>query len=255
MTVVDAGGAGGAAVATGGALELVFGDRRERIPAGSTFVVGRSADLSFDENQYVHRRFLEIAQREGIWRLTNVGSGLTASVASADGMAQSWLAPGASMPLVFESTAVMFTAGPTTYEFTLSAETPFYQVSTQWSSASLDAGVGDLLSPMQRIVLIALAEPMLRLDVSGSVQLPALDDVARRLRWSTEKLERRVGSLCDKFARHGIRGLERNAARELPVTARSRLVEHAVGARIVTSDDLELLDAFVAQDVLVGVSS
>jgi hypothetical protein len=255
MTVVEAGGSGEAAVATGGALELEFGNRRERIPAGSTFIVGRSADLSFDENQYVHRRFLELTQREGIWRLTNLGSGLTASVSSADGMAQSWLAPGASMPLVFGSTAVMFTAGTTTYEFSLTAESPFYQVSTEWSQASGDASVGDLLSPMQRILLTALAEPMLRLNVPGAVELPGLDAVARRLRWSLEKIERRVGSLCDKFGRHGVRGLERNAEGRLPDTARSRLVEHAVGARIVTAEDLELLDAFVAQDAVYGMAS
>lgn len=236
----------------GDALVLRFGDRRERIPAGTAFVIGRGADLSIADNQYVHRRFLEIAQHEGVWRLTNVGSRLTASVASADGMAQSWLAPGASMPLVFDSTVVMFTAGETTYELTLVAESPFYQVSTPWTAA--DDGVAGLLSPMQKIVLTALAEPMLRLDVPGSVRLPAMDEVARRLGWSQEKLERRVGSLIDKFARHGVRGLDRNAAGELADSARSRLVEHSVGARIVTADDLDLLEAF-ARDAFVGAAS
>lgn len=237
---------------TGGALELHWGDRRERIAAGTTFVIGRGADLSIADNQYVHRRFLEIAQQEGVWRLSNVGSRLTASVASADGMAQSWLAPGASMPLVFDSTVVMFTAGETTYELTLVAENPFYQVSAPWTAA--DEGVAGLLSPMQKIVLTALAEPMLRLNTPGSVRLPAMDEVAHRLDWSQEKLERRVGSLVDKFARHGVRGLERTSAGELPDSARSRLVEHAVGARIVTVDDLDLLEAF-ARDAFVGAAS
>lgn len=235
------------------ALVLDFGDRRERIVAGATFVIGRGADLAIDDNPYVHRRFLELSQREGIWWLSNVGSRLTASVASADGMAQSWLAPGASMPLVFGSTVVMFTAGETTYELALSAETPFYQVSTSWTSTA-DAGVSSLLSPMQRIVLTALAEPLLRLGAQGPVRLPAMDEVARRLGWSTEKLERRVGSLCDKFTRHGVRGLQRTAAGEVTDSARSRLVEHAVGARIVTFDDLDLLDAFVVQDAVVGAA-
>ncbi|MFK4762905.1 hypothetical protein ACI3KS_18405 [Microbacterium sp. ZW T5_45] len=253
MTIVEAGLPGEAETSVGGALVLEFGGRRERIPAGSTFIVGRSADLSFDDNQYVHRRFLEITQREGIWRLTNIGSGLTASVASADGMAQSWLAPGASMPLVFGTTVVMFTAGETMYEFSLTAESPFYEVSSQWSSSAGD--VGDLLSPMQRILLTALAEPMLRLKVPGSAELPGLDVVAHRLRWTREKLERRVVSLCGKFARHGVRGLERDAEGRLPDSVRSRLVEHAVGARIVTSDDLDLLDAFAAGNAVYGMAS
>lgn len=237
-----------------GALLLDFGGRRESIAPGSTFVIGRGTDLSIDENPYVHRRFLEIAEHDGIWWLTNVGSILTASVASADGLAQSWLAPGASMPLVFGTTTVMFTAGATTYEIALSAETPFYQVSTSWSPAAATDGVAELLSPMQRILLTALAEPLLRRRSDGAVQLSSTQDVAARLGWTIEKLERRIGSLCDKFARLGIRGLGRGSDGEILASQRSRLVEHAVGARIVTAEDLSLLEAFVAQDSAVGSS-
>lgn len=229
------------------ALLLDFGGHRERIQAGEPFVIGRAADLSIGDNPYVHRRFLEIAEREGMWWLTNVGSGLTASVASADGLAQSWLAPGATMPLVFSTTTVMFTAGETTYEIALTADAPYYEVSASWRPGDAQ-GVSELLSPVQRILLSALAEPMLRQGVEGAVQLPSTEQVAVRLGWSMEKTERRVGSLCNKFARLGIRGLERNTAGELLASARSRIVEHAVGARIVTVGDLELLDAFVAQD-------
>lgn len=236
-----------------GALLLDFGGRRESIPPGKSFAIGRAADLSIDSNPYMHRRFLEISERGGSWWLANVGSGLTASVASADGLAQSWLAPGASMPLVFGATTVMFTAGSTTYELSLTAEKPFYEVSTSWSPVAEGSGVAELLSPMQRIVLTALAEPLLRRGADGAVQLPSAEEVAARLGWPVEKLERRVGTLCDKFARHGIRGLERGADGELLATQRARLVEHAVGARIVTAGELPLLDAFVAQEASVGV--
>lgn len=239
-----------AATTSNGALLLDFGGRRERIPEGTTFVIGRGTELSIDDNPYVHRRFLEIAQRDGMWWLTNVGSGLTASVASADGLAQSWLAPGATMPVVFGATTVMFTAGETTYEFTLAADAPFYQVSASWDAGADADGVAETLSPVQRILLSALAEPMLRHSDDGSVQLPSMEQVAVRLGWPLEKLERRVGTLCNKFARLGIQGLERNSRGELLASARSRIVEHAVGARIVTPEDLELLDAFVAQDAV-----
>lgn len=230
-----------------GALILDFGGRRVRIAPGETFVVGRGTQLSIDDNPYVHRRFLEIAQREGIWWLSNVGATLTASVSSADGLAQSWLIPGSSMPLVFGSTTVMFTAGAITYEFSLAAETPFYEVSTAWNAGAAE-GVAELLSPMQRILLTALAEPLLRQGTTGSAQLRSAEDVATRLGWPTAKLERRLGSLCDKFARLGVRGVERQGEGALPASQRARLVEHAVGARIVTTQDLELLDAFMLQD-------
>lgn len=234
-------------------LLLDFGGHRVRIPAGQPFVIGRAADLSIGDNPYVHRRFLEIAERDGMWWLTNVGSGLTASVASADGLAQSWLAPGAAMPLVFSTTTVMFTAGETTYEIALTADAPYYEVSASWRPGGDTEGVSELLSPVQRILLTALAEPMLRPGAEGPVQLPTLEQAASRLGWSQEKIERRVGTLSGKFARLGIRGIERGADGELLASARSRIVEHAVGARIVTPADLELLDAFVAQDALTTV--
>lgn len=224
-----------------------FGGTSVRVETGETFVIGRGADLSIDDNPYVHRRFLEIAEREGMWWLRNVGSGLTASAASADGLAQSWLAPGDAMPLVFGTTTVMFTAGETTYEISITADNPFYEVSPSWSPSTAGGSVSELLSPMQRIVLTALAEPLLRERRQGAVQLPTTEQVAERLGWSTEKLERRLGSLCDKFARLGIHGVRRGAAGEVLASQRTRLVEHAVGARIVTAEDLSLLDAFGVQ--------
>lgn len=239
---------GAATGATTGSLLLEFAGTRESIPPGSTFVIGRGTDLSIDANPYVHRRFLEITERDGVWWLANVGSGLTASVASADGLAQAWLAPGASMPLVFGATRIMFTAGATTYELSLTAEQPYYEVSRAWSPAADTTDVSELLSPMQRIVLTALSEPLLRPRTDGAVQLPSTEEVASRLGWPVEKLERRIGSLCDKFARLGIAGLGRSATGEILSSQQSRLVEHAVGARIVSEVDLELLDAFVAQD-------
>lgn len=146
----------------GGSLVLGFGERIVRIPAGTTFVVGRGADLSIGDNPYVHRRFLEIAQRDGVWWLSNVGSALTASVSSADGAAQSWLAPGSSMPLVFRTTTVMFTGDSTMYEVSLTVDSPVYEESVGWNGAGVAGSAAELLSPMQRILLTALAEPLLR---------------------------------------------------------------------------------------------
>lgn len=236
-----------AATKSSSALLLDFGERHDRIPVGTTFVIGRGADLSIDDNPYVHRRFLQIADRDGMWWLSNVGSGLTAAVASADGMAQSWLAPGASTPLVFDSTTVMFTAGEATYTLSLTTDAPFYEVSALGDSAE-SSSVAELLSPMQKILLTALAEPLLRRRSEGAVQLPSTEQVAARLGWSVEKFERRFGSLCDKFSRLGIRGVQRGPQGQILASQRTRLVEHAVGARIVTGEDLALLDAFVAQD-------
>ena len=69
--------------------------------AGESFTIGREGDLAVDDNPYLHRAFLEIAQRDGLWWLTNVGTRLSATLSSAGGAVQSWLSPGASLPLMF----------------------------------------------------------------------------------------------------------------------------------------------------------
>lgn len=81
------------------------------------FVVGREADLSIDENPYLHRQFLTITARDGIWWIENIGNRIAATIAEDSHVMQAWLGPGARLPLVFERVSVVFTAGPTTYEF------------------------------------------------------------------------------------------------------------------------------------------
>ncbi|MGO1174309.1 MAG: hypothetical protein ACTMKU_08400, partial [Actinomycetaceae bacterium] len=51
-----------------------------------------------------------------------------------------------------------------------------------------------------------------------------------------------LDNVCDKLARYGVRGL-RGGQGKLAVNRRARLVEHAVASRLVTNDELELLDA------------
>jgi hypothetical protein len=82
---------------------------------GDTLTFGRSGDLEIDDNPYLHRHFLELQHHDGLWWLANVGVRLAATVSSAGGAVQSWLSPGARMPLVFERNVIVFTAGPVTY--------------------------------------------------------------------------------------------------------------------------------------------
>ena len=91
------------------------------------FDIGREGDLEVDDNPYQHRRFLQIARYDGIWWLSNVGSMLSATIADGSGGMQAWLAPGARIPLVFSHTNVIFTAGPTTYEFAVHLKTPSFR--------------------------------------------------------------------------------------------------------------------------------
>ena len=93
-------------------LTVEFAGEMFPVTADRPFTVGREGDLAIDDNLFLHRHFLAIENMDGLWWLSNVGSRLAATVTDSGGRVQAWLAPGARLPLVFETTTVIFSAGP-----------------------------------------------------------------------------------------------------------------------------------------------
>ena len=87
-------------------------------------MIGREGDLRVDDNPYLHRNFLRLQHANGLWWLINDGSRLAATMSDVAGRAQSWLAPGAHVPIVFGHMCLTFSAGSTTYEVYLFSASP-----------------------------------------------------------------------------------------------------------------------------------
>jgi hypothetical protein len=214
------------------------------IPAVGVLAVGREADIAVDDNPYLHRRFLELSFHEGMLWLANVGSSITATVADADGLVQSWLSPGARLPVVFPRTAVWFTAGPTTYELEIVVAAPPFVV----SGGGDDSPAGETtmgrvsFTPDQRLLLLALAEDILRRGNRGAGSIPPSATAAERLGWTSTKFNRKLDNVCEKLAKLGVRGLTAEGGRNAS-NRRAKLVEYALAARLITVDDLVWLDA------------
>lgn len=210
--------------------------------ADEVFNVGREGDLEIDDNPYLHRRFLQIARYDGIWWLFNVGSMISATIADASGGMQAWLAPGARIPLVFGHTNVIFTAGPTTYEFAVHLNTPAFRQDAGEDSGAGETTIGPVVfTESQKALIVALAEPMLRREGTGFSAIPSSADAAKRLGWAMTRFNRKLDNVCDKLDRVGVAGL-RGGGGKLATNRRARLVEHAVTSHLVTADDLPLLD-------------
>ena len=236
----DADAAGGGSVAP---LRLEFAGEWHDLPVDRPFIIGREGDLEIDDNPYLHRHFLELQHRDGFWWLANVGVRLAATISSAGGAVQSWLSPGARMPLVFERSVIVFTAGPVTYELSLHTEEAPYEVSRQvQASMSGETTVMPAsFTPLQKQLMVALAEPMLRREGVSMNELPSSSAAARRLGWTMSKFNRKLDNVCDKLDRIGVPGM-RGGVKAFATNRRTRLVEHAIAARLVTRDDLALLD-------------
>ncbi|WP_193509954.1 hypothetical protein [Cryobacterium sp. BB736] len=212
------------------------------VAPGADFHIGRESDLVIDENPYLHRRFLRIYDDYGLWWLGNVGNLLTATVTDASGQVQTWLSPGARIPIVFQRMQVLFSAGSTTYEFAIHSEEDYYNTSSPLGGAGGATTIGPVpLTTSQRLLIVALAEQVLRQDSPGRGEIPSSAEAAERLHWSMTTFNRKLDNVCDKLDKVGVSGL-RGGRGKLATSRRLRLVEYAVATHLVSKEDLYLLD-------------
>ncbi len=206
------------------------------------FFVGRESDLVIDDNPYLHRRFLRFYVDHEMWWLENSGKQLSATVTDATGLVQAWLAPGAKLPIVFSELTVMFSAGPTTYDLSVSTGTEYF---TTTIGSSVEVGSTTIepvaLTPSQRLLVVALCEHVLRRNSPGRGRLPTSSEVATRLGWPLTTYNRKLDNVCEKLDKLGVPGLRGEKGR-LATQRRDRLVEFALASRTVVADDLALLD-------------
>lgn len=232
-------------------LVLDFSGEVHRAGTDETFVIGRGGDLDIDDNPYLHRRFLVLSHEGGLWWIANEGSRLSAVLTDGDGLVQSRLAPGARMPLVFPRVILTFSAGPTTYEIDLltSGEDHFTNISGS-NQASGQTTIG--VTPMTRsqlLLVLALAEPVLKRAGTGAAEIPSSAHAAARLGWPLTKFNRKLDNVCEKLDRVGVRGLRGGRAEGAASNRRTALVEHAVSTLMVTADDLPKLDEEYAENL------
>ncbi len=229
-------------------LRLEFCGEWFELSRDEPFTIGRDADLVVDDNPYLHRRFLEVRHHDGMWWLANLGTQLSATTSEGTGLFQGWLAPGAHLPIIFEVMHVRFTAGPTAYELVLHLEQAPFSPGIDAASEAGDTTLGRvMLTTEQKLLVVALAEPALLPHSSGRAHVPTSAEAAARLGWALTKFNRKLDNVCQKLTKAGVRGLHGGPDR-LASDRRGRLVEYAIAVRLVTHEDLALLDGEPADD-------
>lgn len=230
-------------------LEIEFAGDRVAIDPETPFTVGRDADLVIDDNPYLHRRLATLTHDGSNWWLANTGSAIALSLSAGNGVYQAWVGPGVRVPIVFGRLAVVFTAGAFTYEFVVHLANPtWHEVVPPTEARGLD---GDAtqgraeLTESQRLLVLALAEPLLTESGAGPASIPSSARAAARLGWPLTTFNRKLDTVCEKLDRAGVPGL-RGEAGKLAVHRKARLVEHAVLSRLITVDDVPLLHAAAA---------
>jgi hypothetical protein len=212
------------------------------VDPGKGFDIGREADLTIDDNPYLHRVFLRIHEEFGLWWIANVGTLLSATVSDDTGQVQAWLAPGAKLPIVFHAMQVMFSAGSTTYDFSVHTDQDYFNTGVPSTTNDGTTTIMPVtLTTSQRKLIVSLAENVLAHTMPGRGAIPTSADAARRLGWSMTTFNRKLDNVCEKLDKIGVQGL-RGGPRALATHRRARLVEYAVASHLVSVDDLPLLE-------------
>lgn len=223
-------------------LQVEIAGEQHQVSPGQVFTMGRAGDLVIDDNPYLHRSFLSLAFAEGFWWVANVGNRASAQLADHAGLSRSTLTPGARMPLVFPRTVVTFAAGPHSYEINLYVETLAFEVAHPTRVPSGDTTIGAIsFTDSQLLVILAVAEPLLRRSGAGAWEVPTAVQAAQRLGWTQTRFNRKLDNVCDKLDRVGIQGLKGGRG-EQALNRRSILAEYAVNSHFVTALDLSVLD-------------
>jgi hypothetical protein len=223
-------------------LKVEFCGEWYRIDPADDFFVGREGNLAIDDNPYLHRQFLRIYADHDLWWIGNVGNLLSATVTDATGAVQAWLASGARLPLVFQTMNVMFSAGSTTYDFSIHAEDDYFSTTPFASSTMSSTTILPVtLTVTQKQLVLSLAEHVLTQSVPGRGSVPSSADAAGRLGWSMTTFNRKLDNVCDKLDKVGVSGL-RGGKGNLANNRRARLIEYAVATHLVSVEDLPMLE-------------
>lgn len=212
------------------------------------FTIGREGDLVVDENPYLHRQLATVAKESDVWWLANTGTVTALSLSAGDGAYQAWLGPGVRVPIAFGKLVVVFTAGAFTYELVVHDPQPAWREVPVHGARPADGEttVGRAqLTESQRLLVLVLAEPLLRGAGTGATSIPSSARAAARLGWPITTFNRKLDAVCDKLDRSGVPGL-RGGPGKVAAHRKVRLVEHAVLSRLVTVEDLPLLEAVAA---------
>ena len=110
------------------------------------------------------------------------------------------------------------------------------------------AGTGTVIIGVGLLLLVlALAEPVLKRAGTGAAEIPSSSSAAARLGWPLTKFNRKLDNVCDKLDAVGVKGV-RGGSRAHASFRRMVLVDYALAARLVTAEDLPLLDGAAAAD-------
>ncbi len=199
---------------------------------------GRDADLTIDDNEFLHRKLGRFEHRAGRWWVANIGSKIEFEVVDRTTRAAARMTPGTTQTLPGSDMVLHFVAGPTRYELLLRCPAEGMVETTEPSDTLNLSSLP--WTEEQRLLMTILAESLLR-EPHAPLALPTNRDARLRLGWSEAKFNRKLDNVCDRLSGAGVRGLQKGVDQRNNQRRRI-LAETVVSRAILTAEDLGCLE-------------
>lgn len=234
---------------TEGALVVDFCGEIHTVSPGEDLTFGREADLSVDDNPYLHRMLGRFEQSGSHWWVANIGSRIELNLFDRRTRASAVITPGTSQALTGADMVLRFVAGRHSYELLVTAPTSRTVDTTAPSNAAGVETVGvDSIAwtDEQRLLMTILAQELLQDgSTTETFRLPTNQEARDRLGWSEAKFNRKLDGVCDRLTAAGVPGLEKGVNKRNTMRRRV-LATVAVSRAIVTTADLTALAEYEA---------
>ena len=232
-------------MATGSELTIEFIEKTVVLDEDSKLHFGRGIDdqtqclVIDEENQHLHRKLGEFAFDGTQWWLRNIGRSIPIRLWTSDG-SRSVVMSGSEVPLAAATTTLDFEAGRSKYQ--LSAHLSADRDSDIGLVSSDTISATDLeFTHSQKQLIVSLAENALR-NPGQAISVPPSKEAAARLGWKMTKFNAKLQNVCERLTNKlGVRGLGSGSS-GATMDRRLRLVEYCVFNRVVTAEDLQVLD-------------
>ncbi|MGO1911583.1 MAG: hypothetical protein ACTH1D_04580 [Mycobacteriaceae bacterium] len=183
---------------------------RVALSPGERITLGRAAEFPLaQDDEFMHRVFLQIWDTDGTWMVTNRGSRIAASIQprAENSFSQLRLGPGSSLPLPLGESAVVFATSAMTYELSLTvASTLRPPTGTSVPDGATMTTGGFIPNGEQAELLRALAAPLVRRPGSDMSEVPSVKDLEEGLGWSQKKVNTKIDYICRSLEASGVPG-------------------------------------------------
>jgi hypothetical protein len=223
-------------VAMDDALRVVVGGVEHVLDPGERFTFGRAASctVQFDPDDPAISRVAGVIERDGpVWFLINRSGSRALTMVDRFGL-RSVLAPGSRAAI--EDRVRVIVDGADSHELILHGPPPAGQSESSDATGSpTSAGNGVIVNDQDRLALVALFAGYLQEGGRYDPSPRSYAAAAARLGWPRTTLVKRIEYLRTRLARAGVPNMH-------GWNALSTLAEYALTTRLITKEDLRLLE-------------